>query len=220
MPDYIPSTQNGLLAFALNAATLLMGSPFKFGITPAEATTFNGAVQDYKTKMDTVNNPDTKTKGAVQAKNESKLMMLYIIRPLLQYIKDNAGVASEDKVALGLNPGTSKPMPVPPPSSQPVLIVMALATRQHTITYHDMTTPRRRGKPAGVMAIELFCQVGDTPGPDPESAKLIGVATRQPFVVSYGVGDVGKTVRYWARWINTKGVAGPWSQVVVKTVSE
>ncbi len=217
--DYLPKRQAELLARVLNNAVLLTSNPGIYGITAAEAGQFNDVTQDFSKKMAVVSNPATKTKAAVQAKEVSRLQLLCTVRPLLQYIKDNAGVADEDKVALGINIGDLKPTPVPPPSSAPLLSVIAATTRQHTLRYSDSTTPDKRAKPVGVSGIEIYCQIGDTPSLDPDNAKFLGVSTRQPYVVDFAAGDIGKTAHYWARWINAKGQPGPWSPMASMTIA-
>ncbi len=217
--DYIPKRQAELLAFVLNDSALLVATPGIYGITAAEAAQFNDAAQDFNDKMAVVSNPATKTKAAVQAKEESRLAMLYTIRPLLQYIKDNAGVADEDKVALGINIGDIKPTPVPPPASAPLLSVVAATTLQHTLRYSDATTPDKRAKPAGVTAMEVYCEIGDTPAISVDNAKFLGLTTRQPYVADFATSDIGKSAHYWGRWINGKGQPGPWSQPASMTIA-
>jgi len=219
MSDYLPTKQADLLARMVSDTTLLKNNPLQFGITAAEAATFDAVVQDYQAKMEVVSNPATKTKAAVQAKNESKLMMLFTVRPLLQYIKGNAGVADSDKVALGLNVNGHPRTDVPAPSTVPVLNVIGALPLQHSIGYADIATPTKRGKPADVTGMELFCQIGDTPAVSVDNAKFVGTITKQPHVMAFGDGDVGKTAHYWGRWANRKGQPGGFSQVVSKTIS-
>jgi len=206
-----PERQADLLAFMLNAAVLLVATPFKFGLTPQEAASFNAVVQDFNTKMLVISNPATKTKATVQAKNESRLAMLIIVRPLLQYIKDNAGVASDDKVALGLNVNGNTKIPVPAPSTMPVVQIVAATPRQHLLRFRDSIDATRRGKPPGVKLLELFCQIGDSPAVSIEYARFIKNVTRDTFVMNFAEGDIGKTAHYWTTWCNGKGDPGPCS---------
>jgi len=217
--DYIPTRQNDLLEFMLRVAALLMANPYLYGITPQQAAEFNAAVQNFKTKMDLMNEPGGARKSEVQAKNESKLSLLLIARPLLQYIKDNAGVANDDKVDLGLNVNGTVKTRVPPPNTAPTLKIKAATTRQHVLTYRDAADENKRGKPAGVAALELFCQISATPDGVAENAKFVALLTKQPFVMDFLASDVGKYARYWARWVNAKGVPGPWSDPVTMTVA-
>src|ERR1035437_3330605 len=52
--SYIPDKQGDLLTFVLQDAALLTATPYKYGITPQEAATFNAAAQDFKNKMDAI----------------------------------------------------------------------------------------------------------------------------------------------------------------------
>jgi len=215
----LPVKQADLLARAVSDAALLVANPYTYGITPSEAAQFNAAVQDFKVKMDVVTNPATKTKAAVQMKNESKQMLLYTICPLLKYIRDNAGVADDAKVALGLTVGVPVPSPTPLPTTEPQLNVTMAARLQHMVSFADATTPKSRRKPAGMFGMNLFCQIGDTPTIDPANAKYVATITKQPFVMNFPTSDIGKSAHYWGYWLNHRGVPGPLSQVASLTIS-
>ena len=64
----------------------------------------------------------------VSAKNTQRVTMLGIIRPYANFISLNAGVASGDKTALGVNPRTSTPSPITPPTTNPVLYLQSAST--------------------------------------------------------------------------------------------
>jgi len=209
--DYLPRRQNDLLTVVLKIAVLLMANPYVFGLTPQQAAAFNAAVQDFKAKMDAISGPGGKLKSAVQAKNLSKLQMLATVRPMLQYIKDNVGVADDDKVTLGLNVNGNVRVRVPAPATAPALEIVAATPLQHTLGYHDTADPKKRGKPVGVAAMELYCQIGDSPTISRENAKFVGLITRQPYVMNFSPADVGKTAHYWGIWANAKGAPGPCS---------
>ena len=208
----IPRQQLALLGVSNNAAALLLAEPFRYGITPQQAREFQTYADDYAAKLAAAVAPDTSTRATVAVKEESRLRLLYVMRPLLQDIKMNAGVATDDKVSLGLLAGGVVRTRIAAPTTEPVLNAVVGMTRQHVLRYHDITAPTRKAKPDGVAALELWCLVGDATGPDRENARHIGLVTRQYYVVSFAGADVGKIAHYWARWVTRRGLMGPWSQ--------
>jgi hypothetical protein len=42
---------------------------------------------------------------------------------------------------------------------------------------------------------------------------LLAIETRMPYRADFDPEDVGKVVYFALRWINTRGQAGPWSQI-------
>lgn len=89
---------------------------------------------------------------------------------------------------------------------------------EHTVSYSDITTPTRRARPEVVSACEIYVAVGAVPPTDPKQYRFVGLSTRTPEVVTFESEDGGKTANYLLRWVNTKGEAGPWSQVISATV--
>ncbi len=53
-------------------------------------------------------------------------------------------------------------------------------------------------KPSGVFA-----------KPNPNAMSLLAIETRMPYRADFDPGDVGKTVYFAVRWLNTRGEKGP-----------
>ena len=63
--------------------------------------------------------------------------MLDIVRPYAIQVRNNAGVSNADKTALGLTIVDQTKTTVPPPTSSPLLNVLAATQGEHTIRYAD-----------------------------------------------------------------------------------
>ena len=60
----------------------------------------------------------------------------------------------------------------------------------------------------------------DTPAPtDPAALAFLTMTTRPGFRAEFKAGEGGKTAVYMARWINTRGEKGPWSEITTATVA-
>jgi hypothetical protein len=60
----------------------------------------------------------------------------------------------------------------------------------------------------------------DSPVPtDPAVLTFLTMTTRPSFRAEFKAGEGGKTAVYMARWVNTRGEKGPWSEVTTATVA-
>lgn len=82
----------------------------------------------------------------------------------------------------------------------------------------DATTPDSRAKPPGVVSCEVRMQVGGTPPASRDAMVTAGIVTRSPFRKSFELEDVGKTVYFALRWLNTRSEPGPWSPLLTAVI--
>ena len=125
LPPYIPSRDSKLDLWADNFQTLIAANPALYGLMTADAVIITAAYASWHAAYLLVTSPSTKTAMTVSDKNTARVTMLGIIRPYATNISLNAGVASGDKTALGVNPRTSTPSPITPPTTNPVLYLQS-----------------------------------------------------------------------------------------------
>jgi hypothetical protein len=179
---------------------------------PSDATTIANAVNLFTAALILVLNPATKTKGTVEDKNAKKAPMLVTVRQYARVIKNNLGVSNEAKIALGLHINSTTHTPVPAPGTAPAIRVFGSETPlQQILRFNDVTTPDRRAKPPGVKGMMVALIVGTTPPADATGLPIIGMATKQPYAVTFTAADKGKNAYYFGRWITASGLVGPWS---------
>jgi hypothetical protein len=53
----------------------------------------------------------------------------------------------------------------------------------------------------------------------PNALTFMTMTTRPSFRAEFKAGEGGKTAVYMARWINTRGEKGPWSEITTATVA-
>src|SRR5438046_3013565 len=159
MGSYIPTRDAELGQWVGNFSTLISASPATYGLVAGDAAAIAGYVNAFVAALTVVNNPATKTKATVAAKDGAKAAMLDIVRPYAQQVRNNNGVSNADKTALGLTIVDRTPTPVPPPTSSPLLSVIGATPGEHTLRYSDANTPDSRRKPAGTIGLQLFVAV-------------------------------------------------------------
>jgi hypothetical protein len=52
----------------------------------------------------------------------------------------------------------------------------------------------------------------------PSDCQLIGTSSKNSLLITHKDADAGKPAHYIARWKNTRGETGPWSETVVATI--
>lgn len=218
--DYIPATDAGLDNWATNFSTLLTASPATYGLVAGDGTIVAGVFTTWHTAYLAAISPATRTPSQVQTKNDAKFNMLAVVRPYAQEISQNAGVLTDDKIAIGVNPRTNTPTPIAAPGTQPVLAFLAATNLAHQMTYRDETQPETvKAKPPGVKFCEVHAAVSTSAVIDQNLIPFKGMYSKSPFTVTFGAEDVGKQAYYCSRWINDNGLVGPWSGIVSLTVA-
>jgi hypothetical protein len=211
LPPYVP-TKDALFSNWLdNFATLLAADPALYGLTAGDAATVTAQQVAWAAAYGLVTSPSTKTAEAVSAKNDAKINALGVVRPLAQRISLNAGVASSDKVAIGVNPRTSTPSPITPPTSQPVLLVQSASSLSLILRYRDSAASVSvKAKPYGVTQLRLYGKTSATPITDPAELPLIETLTKSPAVLSLAAFSPGAQLYLVGRWATrTGGLSDP-----------
>lgn len=209
--SYIPDTDAGYDAWLLNFSTKLTASPTTYGLVTGDATAVAAQYTAWHAAFLAATTPATRTPVTVATKDTQRAATLLIVRPYAVTVSRNSAVSDANKIALGVNPNSSIPTPVPPPSAIPVLNLDSSVPGVQTLRYTNPSSPTSRAKPEGAIALQLFRSTATTLPTDPLAGGYLGAYTKIPLTVENSPGDKGKTARYWARWQNRKGEVGPWS---------
>lgn len=216
--DYIPPRQADLLAWALNASTIITATPTDYGLDAGQASAFATLVTDYDNALAAATDPGTRTSVTVAAKDTARNLLIASARQLAQIAQGYPGITDELLSAAGFTVRDPVPSPIPLPTTVPVLSLIAAGVQSHTLRYTDSVLVNPRGKPPGVIGLQLFCKVdvASPAGPDATTFKQLG--TRMPVTALFDAADKGKTAYYYARWYTAKGLLGPWSDLFSATV--
>jgi hypothetical protein len=219
LAPYIPAKDAAFDAWANNFSALATATPATYGLSAGIAATIAVAYALWAAAYALVTSPSTKTKTTVSEKNTQRVNLLAIMRPISQQVANNAGVASSDKTAIGVNPRTSTPNPITAPTSLPILAFASANPLQTHLRYSDSVAgPAVKSKPYGVVAVQFYGQTSATAITDPTLLPLKATITKSPLTLAWGSGDVGKTAYVAARYITRKGLVGPWSAIMTFAV--
>jgi hypothetical protein len=219
LPPYIPPRDGPFGAWLDNFSALLTASPTTYGLTSGDAIVVAASTSVWDAAYALVTSPSTKTASTVQAKNVAKVDALNTVRPFAQQISLNAGVLASDKIAIGVNPRTSTPSPITPPTTQPMLILQSAAALSAIVRYRDSAaSPSVKAKPYGVIGVQIFGKSSATPITDPTQLPLLVTASKSPIVLNLASQTVGQQLYLAARYILRTGQTSQFGNLINFTV--
>jgi len=141
----------------------------------------------------------------------------------------NPQTSNAERAEMGITARDTSPLPEPLPAMPPLALVesgqrLTLQLRPGAAprSEPDESTPARRARPAGVLGAEVWVKLvdADEPAPtNPAALVFLTMTTKPTFRAEFKPGEGGKTAVYMARWINTRGEKGPWSEIATATVA-
>jgi hypothetical protein len=219
-PRYIPARDEEARAWFLTFIFVLSQNPGLYQVGAADLAAIQGAIDAFIAALDALNVPGGRTPLATDLKLETRAAAEQICRQYAQMIRLNAGISDQAKLNLQINLVNNSRVPLPDPTSNPVLTIVAGTNGAHTVEYSDSLEPDKKRRPVGAARIEIFRVIADEPVTDPNLAMYIGSYTRNPVGVAYEHADNGKTSTLFGRWAGTRsGVWGPWSPPVSMTIA-
>lgn len=208
---FLPTQESALDAWLANFSARISAAPASYRLTPMDAAEIAAAVDDWHKAYLVATSPATRTVPSVADKRGQKKIVVRVVRSFAARIRADESISNELKINLGLKLRPRRGEPVPTPEGIPVLAVRRLAVGMHELRAMDSDTRPSRGKPPRVASIMVYRAVGETPARSPIDADFLTLSTRVAFASTFTHADHGKTATYFARWINSKGEAGPWS---------
>jgi hypothetical protein len=208
---FLPTQESALDVWLANFSGLISAAPASYGLSPADAAQIAAAVADWHKAYLVATSPATRTASSVADKRGEKQHVVRVVRSFAARIRADESIGDDLKINLGLKLRPRRGEPVPTPAGVPVLAVRRLDIGVHELRAMDGDTRPSRGKPPRVASIMVYRAVGDTPARSPMDADFLTLSTRVAFASTFSHSDHGKTATYFARWINSKGEAGPWS---------
>jgi hypothetical protein len=167
----------------------------------------------YAAALNTALDPATRSKATVQAKDHTKKVLKQDLQQdIKEFLSFNRAVSDEDRDLLGLPIPKSGRTPVPAPTTLPGLKVLLPAPAIIEFHFFDAVT-EARAKPFGVHGIELAWAILDAPPAGWEDLIHSAFDTHSPYKMTFRYEERGKTFYFAARWENTRGEKGPWTQI-------
>ncbi|HQY87719.1 MAG TPA: hypothetical protein PK402_03610, partial [Tepidisphaeraceae bacterium] len=123
-------------------------------------------------------------------------------------------VTPEQKIALGLNPRTNTPSPIPVPDSPPQLAIVKTTGNVIQVRLSSIEVGKR-GKVEFAKGATVYTFVGENPPVDNEGWQYFGNTGRVNCEIEFSASlAAGTTVWITAGWYNPRGLLGPLCQPV------
>jgi hypothetical protein len=212
-PDYIPQADMKFLEWATAMIHNLGKSLERFGFPEERYAQLVQLLDVFTRKLELATAPGTRTKPAVQGKNDARHALKKAIRQAVkEYLTYNHLVSGSDRDNLGLPVHKTSRTPAHAIMSRPELEVDFTRIQRHTLMVRDIGT-RGAGKPAHAAGFEIWRKVGNPAPADDTDFQLVVQAPHSPCTLDYTAAESGQRAYYRVRWVNTRGVPGPWSNV-------
>ncbi len=217
--DYIPRPDGTFDAWQANFVTYATANAAALGLDPLVDIPPLAAAQGlWTTDYGANTTAQAAAQAARQAKEGARSAFEGVIRPLVGVLQASAEVDDGERAALGITVPDTKPTPVGPPTSRPVVSVDTSQRLQHTIAFADELTALSRAKPPGVRGAQIWVKIGDPAPTDPNELTFLATDTRTPYVTDFDGADANKVAHYMLRWESTRGDVGPWSETASATI--
>jgi hypothetical protein len=213
-----PRRESLFVPFSTNFKTKITASPTTYSLTAPQATAYGTLHDAFITKWDVCQDPNTKTKTAVEQKEEAKRLLLVNLRMLAKIVQNSPTTTNAMRIDLNLPQRAAEPTPVPIPGQAPELKVVSIYGHTIRVSLRD-STHERRGRPRGVAGAQLYSYVGTNPPNETEGWTPQGTVTRSIFDVVFPVTvPAGAKVFFTACWYNPRGMTGPACTPVVSNI--
>ena len=213
--NYLPSREADLLGFAQNFSTKITATPTAYGLVAAQATAFATLYNNFRTAMNALLDPTTKSPFYVAAKNAAKQALVNGtdgIRELVNIVQAFPAITDQQLIDLRLTVRDRQPSPVPPPAFAPEIDIFPPVVRTVRFRLHNEQTIARKGKPDGAIGATIFSFVGALPPPlDDTSAWKFEMNTGNTTAEIEFPSSTppGATVWITATWYNRRGEQSP-----------
>lgn len=195
------------------------------GISTGEITALGTAADLWDTNFADKKTYDQQGASITLAKQQARTALEAALRPLAELLrtKRKLGALTDAQLAAaGVPPADPTPTASAPPTTRPLVNIDASQRLQHIYHWRDEASPASKAKPPGVRHAELRLALtapGAAAPADPDAftaAQATDTAT--PYLAVFDPADGGKTAHVLARWVSTRGDAGPWSLPASATI--
>jgi hypothetical protein len=224
--NYIPRRDGDFAAWANHYYDAVEKFYEAQGLDPALLTDLKKALDAWNAMYPAHVAAHAAAQAARQAKDAARAALEKQVRPVTNFVQGYPKTTNADRAEMGITVRETSKTPAPTPTTRPLVSVDPAARLTHELRLVDEGSPTRRGKPPGVAGAEVWVKLvdADQPAPtdparDPRSFTFLTMTTKPSFRAEFKAGEGGKTAVYMARWVNTRGEKGPWSEITTATVA-
>jgi len=224
MSDFLPRRDGDLLAWIGNFAQQAQAKQAMIGASNDDVARL---VSQHAALAQAIEKREAARAASREATQEALMArekVIGTVRMVAARVQSDRAVAASDRKEMGLAVRKTTRSLSPDPTTTAGAIVDYSKPFVHRVRFFDEAAPTRLGKPFGVAGCQIWVKVTERGAAEntlvsPEQMRFVAMATRAPFEVNFDTVDAGKQAMYRLRWVNTRGVVGPWGPVIVATVA-
>ena len=175
----------------------------------------NSYLTDWNSVFAKSRNVDKRTKTITQKKNNLRDVMITVMREMYKNIPDLL-FTTEDRVVFNLPKKKENRSAPPVPDTIPIITVDVGRRLQHSIKFYNEGSSK--AKPYLCRGCQIWYKMGTSPT-DVSEMQYMATASKSPYLHVFKGEVGGQMVHYWARWENTAGKTGSWSQIAMATIA-
>ncbi|MDR1479810.1 MAG: hypothetical protein LBJ00_12830 [Planctomycetaceae bacterium] len=221
--DWLPSNHEELYDQAVQTSGYLTDPLVRdrIGLGPGTTqgtwydTEFYTKFTDFQIAFDDWKDPAQRTRLKTERLRETEAEFRKVYRQFYTgFLKESPLVTDEDLIAMGMPARNSGRTPAPVAKTYPDYDIDSGTIRRLTIYFFDQAKNESRGKPDGQHGAEVCWAILDTPPTNVEDLVHSSFCTHSPLVLDFKEDQRGKIVYFCLRWENTRGIKGPWSEIL------
>jgi hypothetical protein len=192
----------------------------RYGLNPEWlAGTLTPAKDRWQAAWDLYNSPTIeRTHSITVEKNEARSAYQFPLQQLIHMLKASPTVTPAELEQMGIRLPSRTRTPAPPVHVRGEVEVIFKNVQEHTLIVRDRDT-RSAAKPPHARGFQICRKIGgDAPVSD-EDWTLVAEASHSPHTLTYDQSQSGQRVYYRVRWMNTRGLPGPWSEPVSAVIA-
>jgi RNAse (barnase) inhibitor barstar len=162
-------------------------------------------------------NKDTRTPVITLAKQRARKAFEPALRLLVQMLLHNPNVSVEDLKSMEIVVPMRSNVPAPVTLSWPVALIDTSVLRYLIINFRNKGS-KKLAKPPGQHGVELRWGILTAPPTSVDQLLHTDFDTRSPFTLEFDQTQRGQTVYLCMRWENTRGIKGPWGDIVAAVI--
>jgi hypothetical protein len=211
--DWLPAGDNVFLNWMLTFTDYLFQHLTRFSFPEAEYQNLVALRNAFRDALFLADAPATRTALTVQAKNKAGVTLRTTVRQdVSQYLTYNPAVTDEDHKGLGIPIHSHEHHPSPIAKDPPHITALAAKLRQVEFDFGESETSKK--KPAGQHGAEIAWIIADAKPASVTELVRSSFDTHTPLLLTFDDPERGKTLWYAARWENTRGEKGIWSEIM------
>jgi hypothetical protein len=193
--------------------------PAKFGCTDQDKNAATSTQADWDKKYAVYLVAKEAFEKATEAKDAAREAHEPNVRGLINKINVTPSMTNEIRLDAGLPArDASGRRIIGAPVTVPIGRIEVAGRLSLVLHFVDEKTPLKLAKPEGVHGCEIHHAIGSAEPASPTGYTFLALDTRTPYTHDFDGADAGKNVYYLLRWQNTKGQAGPWSEVITAKI--